>query len=116
MTTERLRITAIVTALTLFSVLNPALATDFGNPKDIKQIRTLVSESFGKVLNVSVSNNWALCTAYSEEHESDLSVVLHRAGKSWEIKQSDGGAFDKETLKSLGVGSADIPSLLKAYQ
>ena len=114
MTTPRLHI-ILITALGLL-VLPFALATDFGNPKDIKQIRGVVSEAFGKVVNVSASKDWALATAYSEEHESDLSVVLHRTGKGWEIKQSDGGAFDKETLKSLGVTSAEIPSLLKAYQ
>lgn len=116
MTNRRIHLVLIATALAVFSLPLSALATDFGNPKDIKQVRSVVSGTFGKVLNVSVSNNWALCTAYSEEHESDLSVVLRRTGKNWEIKQSDGGAFDKETLKSLGVASADISALLKAYQ
>jgi hypothetical protein len=106
----------ITTALALFGSPIAAVAADFGNSKDIKQVRSVVSSKFGKVLHVSVANDWALCTAYSEKDESDLSVVLQRAGASWKIKQSDGGAFDKDTLRSLGVPTADIPSLLKAYQ
>ena len=106
----------IAIASTFIGLTTPAIATDFGNAKDVKQVRTVVANKLGKVLNVSVSNDWALCTAYSEKDESDLSVVLHRTGGGWKIKQSDGGAFDKETLKSLGVPGADVTALLKAYQ
>ena len=104
----------LIGALTLFGVMVGADAADFGNPKDVKHVRSLVATKFGKVLNVSVSHDWALCTAYSEDN--DLSVVLHRTGTDWKIAQSDGGAFDKNTLKSLGVPANDIPSLLKTYQ
>ena len=118
MTTRRLHITIVAAGFALFAfgLSTIAIAVDFGNSKDVKQVRSVVSSKFGQVLNVSVSNDWALCTAYSEKDESDLSVVLHRTGGGWKIKQSDGGAFDKGTLKSLGVASADIPALLKAYQ
>lgn len=115
-TALRAHLTRVAATLALFSLPIIAAATDFGIPKDIKQVRSTVAAKFGKVLNVSVSHDWALCTAYSEADESDLSVVLHRTGSSWKIAQSDGGAFDKNTLKSLGVPSADISSLLKAYQ
>ena len=114
-TTYRLTIAALA-VVALFSLPAVALAKDFGDSKDVKQVRTVVSSKFGKVLNVSISHDWALCTAYSEKDESDLSVVLHRTGADWKIKQSDGGAFDKSTLESLGAPSVDIPSLLKAYQ
>ena len=103
-------------ALVLFGLLTTGYATDFGNANDVKQIRTVVAKKLGQVVNVSASHDWALCTAYSEKDESDLSVVLHRTGGGWKIKESDGGAFDKNTLKSLGVPAADIATLLKAYQ
>jgi hypothetical protein len=73
-----------------------------------------VGKKFGKVLHVSVSHDWALCTAYSGE--SDLSVVLHRTGTDWKVAGSDGGAYAAGNLKDLGVPSQDVPSLLKAYQ
>lgn len=118
MTTLRLHSIILLTAvaLALFALTAPALATDFGNPKDIKQIRTAVTAKFGEVLNVSASNDWALCTAYDKKNESDLSVVLRRTGEKWKIVQSDGGAFDRSALKSLGVPASAIPFLLKAYQ
>ena len=113
MTKLRLHIT-LVAALVLLGLTIPAFAADFGNPKDIKQVRNVVAAKFGHVLHASVSHDWALCTAYSDQ--SDLSVVLHRTGSGWKIVQSDGGAFVKDTLKPFGVPVADIPALLKVYQ
>lgn len=107
---------SLLGALFLLALTIPAIATDFGKDEDIKQVRSAVAGKFGKVLHVSVSNDWALATAYSETDESDLSIVLRRTGKGWKITQSDGGAFDKTTLTSLGVPPADIAALLKAYQ
>ncbi len=101
-------------AIVLFSVINPVLAADFGNPKDVQQVRKAVPKKLGKVLHISVSHDWALCTTYSGE--SDISIVLHRSGPDWKVVTSDGGAFVAETLKPLGVPSADIPALLKVYQ
>jgi hypothetical protein len=101
-------------AVTLLSFVIPAVGGDLGNPKDVQQVRKVAAKKFGKVLHVSVSHDWALCTAYSDE--SDLSVVLHRAGTNWKVAGSDGGAYAAENLKELGVPSADVPSLLKAYQ
>ena len=108
------RYISLVAAVTLLSLIIPVLAGDFGNAKDVQQVRRIVAKKFGKVLHVSVSRDWALCTAYSDE--SDLSIVLHRTGSDWKVAASDGGAYVAETLKPLGVPSADIPSLLKAYQ
>jgi hypothetical protein len=116
MTIWRMQLIIVGTALAVVSLPISAVAKDFGNSKEIKEVRSVTRGKFGKVLNVSVSHDWALCTAYSEKDESDLSIVLQRTGATWTIKQSDGGAFDKETLSSLGVPSADISSLLKAYQ
>jgi hypothetical protein len=92
----------------------PAVAGDLGDPKDVQQVRKVVTKKFGKVLHASVSHDWALCTASLKE--SDLSVVLHRTGPNWKVAGSDGGAYVDETLKGLGVPPADVPSLLKAYQ
>ncbi|MGI8891185.1 MAG: hypothetical protein ACR2G0_10445 [Chthoniobacterales bacterium] len=108
------RYITVAVSLTLLCLVIPTLAGDLGNPKDVQQVRQVVSKKFGKVLHVSVSHDWALCTAYSDE--SDLSVVLHRTGSSWKVKESDGGAFDAGTLKGMGVPGADVPTLLKAYQ
>jgi len=91
-----------------------AAAVDFGYPKDVKQVRGIVTAKFKHALHASVSHDWALCTAYSGQ--SDMSVVLRRDDASWKVVASDGGAYVKETLKPLGVPSADIPALLKAYQ
>jgi len=65
-------------ALAFFGVTIPAIATDFGDSKDVKQVRKVVTAKVGKVLNASVSHDWALCSAYSEKDESDLSIVLRR--------------------------------------
>jgi hypothetical protein len=105
---------ALAAAVTFLSFVIPAVAGDLGNPKDVQQVRKVVGKKFGKVLHVSVSHDWALCTAYSDE--SDLSVVLHRTGTGWKVAGSDGGAYAAENLKNLGVPSADVASLLKAYQ
>ncbi len=91
-----------------------AIAADSGDSKDVKQIRKVVAAKFGKVLHVSVSHDWALCTAYQDE--SDISVVLHRTAAGWTIAEHDGGAYDAGTLKKLGVPPADTAQLLKAYQ
>jgi hypothetical protein len=91
-----------------------ARAADFGDSKDVKQVRQIVAAKFGKVLHVSISHDWALCTAYQDE--SAISVVLHRTAPGWTIAEHDGGAYDAGTLKKLGVPSADTAPLLKAYQ
>ncbi len=108
------RYITLAAAVTLLIFIIPAVAGDLGNPKDVQQVRKVVAKKFGKVLHVSVSHDWALATAYSDE--SDLSIVLHRTGTDWKVAASDGGAYVAETLKPLGVPSANIPSLLKAYQ
>jgi hypothetical protein len=108
------RYLALGAAVTFLGFVVPALAGDLGNPKDVQQVRKVVAKKFGKVLHVSVAHDWALCTASSDE--SDLSVVLHRTGTDWKVAGSDGGSYAAENLKALGVPSADVPSLLKAYQ
>jgi hypothetical protein len=100
--------------LTLGGLSFSAMAADFGDSKDVKQVRKVVGAKFGKVLHASVSHDWALSTAYQDE--SDISVVLHRTAAGWTIAAHDGGAFDAGALKKLGVPPADITSLLKAYQ
>ncbi|MBV9007774.1 MAG: hypothetical protein JO354_01225 [Verrucomicrobia bacterium] len=96
-------------------VVSTSVARDFGNAVDVKEVRKVVAAKFGHPLHASVAQDWALCTAYTEH--SDLSVVLHRtAPKTWEVVQSDGGAFVAETLKDFGVPMTVIPDLLKAYQ
>ena len=100
--------------LTLGWLSFSAAAADFGDSKDIKQVRKVVAAKFGKVLHVSVSHDWALGTAYQDE--SDISVVLHRTAAGWTIADHDGGAFAAETLKKLGVPPADTAPLLKVYQ
>ncbi len=107
------RYITLAAAVVFLSLISP-LAGDLGNPKDLQQVRKVVAKKFGKVLHASVSHDWALCTAYSDE--SDLSVVLHRTGTDWKVAGSDGGAYAAENLKALGVPSVDISSLLKAYQ
>jgi hypothetical protein len=104
----------IVTALSFSALTFPAVAADFGDAKDVKQVRKMVAAKFGKALHASVSHDWALCTAYSDE--SDLSVVLHRTESGWKIVNHDGGAFAAENLKEMGVPQEDIAKLLKAYQ
>jgi hypothetical protein len=104
----------LVIALALLGLCMPLLGADFGDAKDVKQVRKVVVAKFGHALHASVSHDWALCTASSGE--SDLSVVLHRNGPDWKIVESDGGAYAEENLKALRVPAADIPSLLKAYQ
>jgi hypothetical protein len=103
-----------IVVLLLFAFATSLFATDFGDASEVKQVRKIVAGKFGHALHVSVSNDWALCTAYSGE--SDISVVLHRSSSDWKIVTSDGGAYVAETLKPLGVPAADIPALLKAYQ
>jgi hypothetical protein len=101
-------------AVVLLAMITPTVAGDLGNSKDVQQVRKAVPKKFGKILHISVAHDWALCTTYSGE--SDLSVVLHRSGSDWKVAASDGGAYVGETLKPLGVPSADIPALLKVYQ
>src|SRR5436190_7483220 len=113
MTTLR-RYVPLAAAVILLSFVLPAMAADLGDSKDVKQVRKVVAAKFGKVLHVSVSHDWALCTAYHDE--SDISVVLHRTAAAWTIADHDGGAFDAGTLKKLGVPQADTAPLLKAYQ
>ena len=108
------RLIRLAALLSLVTLAVPALATDFGDPKDVKQVRKIVAAKFGHALHASVSRDWALCTAYSEH--SDMSVVLHRTGSNWKIVASDGGAYVAETLEPFGIPNADIPALLKAYQ
>lgn len=104
----------ITLAICMVAVTTQVLATDFGDAKDVKQVRKMVAAKFDHALHASVSHDWAFCTAYTEH--SDLSVVLHRTEAGWKIVESDGGAYVEETLKPMGVPEADIPSLLKAYQ
>ena len=101
-------------ALLFFACATSLFATDFGDASEIKQVRKVVARKFGHALHASISNDWALCAAYSDE--SDISVVLHRSSAGWKIVASDGGAYVAETLKPLGVPATDIPALLKAYQ
>jgi hypothetical protein len=110
----RTRFITLCTLITLGGLSFPAIAADFGDSKDVKQVRKVVAAKFGQVLHVSVSHDWALCTAYHDE--SDISVVLHRIAAGWTIANHDGGAFDAETLKKIGVPPADTAPLLKAYQ
>lgn len=102
----------MITALFLSGWL--ATAADFGDPQAVKQVRAIVTAKYKHALHASVSHDWALCTAYSGE--SDISVVLRRTDGKWKVVAHDGGAYDKGTLKSLGVPQPDIPALLKAYQ
>jgi len=74
------------------------MAADFGDSKDVKQVRKMVATKFGHALHASVSHDWALCTAYSSE--SDVSVVLHRTASAWSIVEHDGGAYVEENLKA----------------
>ena len=99
--------------LTLGGLSFSARAADFGDSKNVKQVRK-VAAKFGKVLHASVSHDWALCTAY--QGESDISVVLHRTAAGWTIAEHDGGAYVAETLTKLGVPPEDTAPLLKAYQ
>ena len=104
----------LCTVLALGGLSFSAMAADFGDSKDVKQVRKVVTAKFGKVLHVSVSHDWALCTAYQDD--SAISVVLHRTAAGWTIAENDGGAYDAENLKKLGVPPADTAPLLKAYQ
>ena len=108
------RYITLAAAAVFLSMIIPALASDFGDAKDVQQVRKVVAKKFGKALHASVSHDWALCTAYT--NDSDISVVLHRTGSVWKIAGSDGGAYVAETLKPMGVPPSDVPSLLKAYQ
>jgi hypothetical protein len=101
-------------ALLLFAFATSLFATDFGDASEVNQVRKVVAGKFGHALHAAISNDWALCTAYSDE--SDISVVLYRSSVGWKIVASDGGAYVAETLKPLGVPAADIPALLTAYQ
>jgi hypothetical protein len=62
------------------------MAADFGDAKDVKQVRKVAAAKFGKALHVSVSHDWALCTAYQDE--SDISVVLHRTSAGLDDRRS----------------------------
>lgn len=104
----------LIRALLVLILAVPAVATDFGDQKDIKQVRSLVAVKFKHALHASISHDWALCTAYSGQN--DISVVLHRAGRTWKIVAHDGGAYGKGELSKLGVPEADIAPLLKAYE
>jgi hypothetical protein len=112
MRTIRLHRTRLAGCLLILATL--VVAADFGDPKDVKQVRSMVGAKFGHALHASVSHDWALCTAYSGE--ADVSVVLHRTASVWKVVAHDGGAYAEENLKALGVPQTDIPPLLKAYQ
>ena len=103
-----------ISFILLLGLTRSAVAADFGDPKDVKQVRQIVTAKFGHALHASVSHDWALCTAY--DAHSDVSVVLHRTGSAWKVVDHDGGAYVAEILKSMKVPDADIPALLKAYQ
>ena len=98
--------------VTLGGLSLSALAADFSDSKDIKQVRKVAAAKFGKVLHVSVSHAWALCADYQDE--SDRRSPRTAAG--WTIAAYDGGAYDAEALKKLGIPSTDTAALLKAYQ
>ncbi|MGH8095503.1 MAG: hypothetical protein ACREIF_18885 [Chthoniobacterales bacterium] len=108
------RFVTLMAAISLFGVTLPAGAADFGDAKDVKQVRKIVATKFGHALHASVSHDWALCTGYNDE--SSVSVVLHRTAAGWKIVESDGGAYVAEILSNLGVPGPDIAPLLKAYQ
>jgi hypothetical protein len=110
----RSRFITLCAVLTLGGLSFSAMAADFGDSKDVKQVRKVLAAKFGKVLHVSVSHDWALCTTYQDD--SAISVVLHRTGTGWTIADHDGGAFDAATLRKLGVPPADTAPLLKASQ
>jgi hypothetical protein len=105
---------ALFVMIALVGFTLPGYAKDFGEASDVGQVRKIVATKFGHALHASVSHDWALCTAYSDE--SDISVVLHRTNAGWKVAGHDGGAYDAETLQSLGVPRSDIAPLLKAYQ
>ena len=104
-TTARMRTLILLAGLALAGL--PAVAVDFGDPKDVKQVRGIVTAKFKHALHASVSHDWALCTAYSGE--SDISVVLRRSGATWKVIASDGGAYVKETLRPSGCSSDGHP-------
>jgi len=93
---------------------SPLLARDFGNTKDVQQIKVLVRAKFGDVANVSVSHGWAMCISNSED--SDLTVLLRRVAGRWKIVDHDGGAFSAGDLRNKGVPANDVAPLLKTYQ
>src|SRR4051812_34192725 len=95
---SRRLIACMAAAALIIGLTTTALASDVGNARDVKSVRTAVAAKYGKPLHVSVSHDWSLCTAYFEE--SDLSVVLRRTGAQWKIVAHDGGAYDKESLKA----------------
>jgi hypothetical protein len=105
---------AFLGALALARLTVPAVAADFGEPKDVKEVRRRVAAKFGHALHASVSHDWALCTAY--RGNEDVSVVLQREASVWKIVAHDGGAYGKEDLKALGIPEDDVQALLKAYQ
>jgi hypothetical protein len=108
------RFVPVIVTISLFGLTLPAVAADFGDAKDVRQVRKLVATKFGHALHASVFHDWALCTAYNDE--SDVSVVLHRTAAGWTIVDHDGGAYVAEILKGMGVPQPDIAPLLKAYQ
>jgi hypothetical protein len=73
-------------ALLLFAFAVSLFATDFGDASEVKQVRKVVVGKLGHALHASISNDWALCTAYSGE--SDISVVLHRSSSGWKSSRA----------------------------
>jgi hypothetical protein len=108
------RYITLLAALTLLRSTVPAAAADSGDPKDVKQVRSVLVAKVGYVSSASVSHDWALCTAYIKGEDTDVSVVLRRTASVWKIVEQDGGAYTEESLKALGVPQVDIPQLLKA--
>src|ERR1700738_4425704 len=108
------RYITLLAALTLLRSTVPAAAADSGDPKDVKQGRSVLVSTVGYVWSASVSHDWALCTAYIKGEDTDVSVVLRRTASVWKIVEQDGGAYTEESLKALGVPQVDIPQLLKA--
>ena len=103
----------LLIALSL-GLASPLLAKDFGNNKDVQQIRTLVKSKFGQVANVSVSHDWAMCISNFEDN--DLTVLLRRVNGHWTVVAKDGGAYRAEDLRAKGVPAGDVSQLLKTYQ
>jgi len=110
------RYITLLAALALLRSTVPAVAGDSGDPKDVKQVRSVLVAKVGHVSRASVSHDWALCTAYSDADDSDVSVVLRRTASVWKIVEQDGGVYVEESLKALGVPQVDIPRLLKVYR
>ncbi|MHB2017947.1 MAG: hypothetical protein ACYCW6_13435 [Candidatus Xenobia bacterium] len=87
---------------------------DFGPAQDVKAVKQAIKAHVGQAGNVSVSHDWALGRGYTEH--TDASVVLHRVGGHWQVKQTDGGVYTVDLLQQMGVPAADAQNLVRLYQ